>query len=86
MSATAVREKGQTMIPADVAEAAGIHPGDQVDWRFEDGEIRVRKIIAAETETLSLGDIDPITLLPKAGTITRESIVAAVRADRDGKS
>ncbi|HEY1174089.1 MAG TPA: AbrB/MazE/SpoVT family DNA-binding domain-containing protein [Verrucomicrobiae bacterium] len=86
MSATAVREKRETTIPADVAEAAGIHPGDQVDWRFEGGEIRVRKIVMEQPETLGMTDIDPVTLLPKAGTITRESIVAAIRADRNGKS
>jgi bifunctional DNA-binding transcriptional regulator/antitoxin component of YhaV-PrlF toxin-antitoxin module len=44
MSATAIREKRQTTLPADVADAAGLRPGDQVDWRFEDGEVRGRKL------------------------------------------
>ena len=44
MSATAIREERQTTLPADVSEAAGLKPGDQVDWRFEEGEIRGRKI------------------------------------------
>jgi bifunctional DNA-binding transcriptional regulator/antitoxin component of YhaV-PrlF toxin-antitoxin module len=45
MSATAIREKRQTTIPEDVSQAAGLKPGDQVDWRFEDGEIRGRKLV-----------------------------------------
>jgi len=46
MSATAVRKKRQTTLPAEVCEPAGIEVGDQIDWRFEDGEIRGRKLIA----------------------------------------
>ncbi len=45
MSATIVREKRQTTLPLDVCEPAGIEPGDQIDWRFESGEIRGRKLI-----------------------------------------
>ena len=45
MSATAVREKRQTTLPVEVCDPAGIEPGDQIDWRFEDGEIRGRKLI-----------------------------------------
>jgi AbrB family looped-hinge helix DNA binding protein len=86
VSATAVREKRQTTIPADIAEAADIHPGDQVDWRFENGEIRVRKLITEKVGVLEMEDVDPVTFLPKSGKITRESIVAAIRADRDGKT
>ena len=32
------------MLPEDVVSAADLRPGDQVDWRFEDGEIRGRKL------------------------------------------
>ena len=45
MSATIVRAKRQTTLPEDVCQAAGIHVHDQVDWRFEHGEIRGRKLV-----------------------------------------
>jgi hypothetical protein len=45
MSATAVREKRQTTIPAEVFDAAGLRVDDQLDWRFEDGELRARKLV-----------------------------------------
>jgi bifunctional DNA-binding transcriptional regulator/antitoxin component of YhaV-PrlF toxin-antitoxin module len=44
MSATIVRAKRQTTLPEEVCEAAGIRIHDQVDWRFENGEIRGRKL------------------------------------------
>jgi bifunctional DNA-binding transcriptional regulator/antitoxin component of YhaV-PrlF toxin-antitoxin module len=44
MSATVVRAKRQTTLPEDICQAAGIRIRDQVDWRFEDGEIRGRKL------------------------------------------
>ena len=50
MNATAMREKRQLTLPKDVSEAAGLKPGDEVDWRFEDGEIRGRKLKHAEPE------------------------------------
>ena len=85
MSATIVREKRQTTLPADVVEAAGIRVNDQVDWRFEDGEIRGRKLVLAPDEVLDIEDVDPKTLTPKQGEITDESIVRAIRADRDSR-
>ena len=45
MSSTAIREKRQTTVPVDVCEAAGLKPGDKVEWRFEDGEIRGHKLV-----------------------------------------
>lgn len=45
MSATLVRAKRQTTLPEEVCLAAGIHVHDQVDWRFENGEIRGRKLV-----------------------------------------
>lgn len=39
-----IREKRQTTLPEDVCQAAGLSIRDQVDWRFEDGEIRGRKL------------------------------------------
>jgi hypothetical protein len=85
MSATVVREKRQTTLPADVVEAAGIRVNDQVDWRFEDGEIRGRKLVPTQDEVLDLDDVDPKTLVPNEGIITDESIVRAIRADRDSR-
>ena len=52
MKATAIREKRQTTIPEEVSEAAGLKPGDQVEWRFEDGEIRGRKLKPQEPRTM----------------------------------
>jgi bifunctional DNA-binding transcriptional regulator/antitoxin component of YhaV-PrlF toxin-antitoxin module len=54
MSATAVRKKRQTTLPAEVCEPAGIEVGDQIDWRFEGGEIRGRKLIADVTKTATV--------------------------------
>ena len=44
MIATTIKDKRQTTLPAEVSEAAGLKPGDQVAWRYEDGEIRGRKL------------------------------------------
>ncbi len=51
MSATVVRAKRQTTLPEDVCQAAGIKIRDQVDWRFEEGEIRGRKLVAVREKT-----------------------------------
>ena len=47
MNATIVRAKRQTTLPEEVCEAAGIRVRDRVAWRFEDGEIRGRKLVPA---------------------------------------
>ena len=49
MSATVVRTKRQTTLPEDVCRAAGIRVRDQVEWRFEEGEIRGRKLVPVQT-------------------------------------
>ena len=41
-----MRVKRQTTLPVDVVEAAGIRVNDQIDWRYEAGEIRGRKLEA----------------------------------------
>jgi bifunctional DNA-binding transcriptional regulator/antitoxin component of YhaV-PrlF toxin-antitoxin module len=87
MSATAIREERQTTLPADVSEAAGLKPGDQVDWRFEEGEIRGRKIAPQSEPRRIVGklvrrggalvcDTDGLTINP-------EDIARAVREERD---
>lgn len=76
MSATVVREKNQTTLPADVLAAADIHPRDQVDWRFEDGEIRGRKMRPVE-------EVQTLEEMPrKMGKVSNASIREAVRAGR----
>jgi hypothetical protein len=85
MSATVVREKHETTLPPDVVEAAGLKVNDQVDWRFEDGEIRGRKLAPREANP------KPIKVVNKDGhwmldePIPRDEILAAIRADREGK-
>jgi bifunctional DNA-binding transcriptional regulator/antitoxin component of YhaV-PrlF toxin-antitoxin module len=78
-----IREQRQTTLPVDVCEAAGLSPGDQVDWRIEDGEIRGRKLEPENCEVLDFDDLDPDTLAPKIGRITEESIVRSIREDRE---
>jgi AbrB family looped-hinge helix DNA binding protein len=34
--------KGQVVIPKEFRDRLGIVPGDEVDFSFEDGEVRVR--------------------------------------------
>ena len=85
MSATMVREKRQTTLPADVCEAAGLEPGDQIDWAFRDGVIRGKKLAREDVEVLDIEDVDPKTLAPREGPISSESITKAVRADRESQ-
>jgi len=87
MSATAIREQRQTTLPADVSEAAGLKPGDRVDWRFEDGEIRGRKLESPSEPRRIVGK-----LVQKGGalvcdtdglSIDPEDIARIVREERD---
>lgn len=75
-------DKQQTILPADVCEAAGLKPDDQIDWRFEDGEIRGRKLTLSP-ELLDINDVDESTLLPKGATLTAQGIVMALQAVRE---
>jgi bifunctional DNA-binding transcriptional regulator/antitoxin component of YhaV-PrlF toxin-antitoxin module len=63
MSATIVRAKRQTTLPEDVCRAAGIQTRDQVDWRYEDGEIRGRKLISASAKAQSVRPVKVKDLL-----------------------
>jgi hypothetical protein len=83
MSATIIREGLETTLPSDVCERAGVNVNDGVEWRYEDGEIRGRKIVADFAEVLDETALDPETLLPKDGKISAESIVQAIRLDRE---
>src|SRR5205823_14267109 len=89
MSATAIRDKRQTTLPADVSEAAGLKPGDQVEWRFEDGEIRGRKLTPSEPRRVKA------RLVKRGGalvfeahgiTIDSEAIAQAVEEERESQN
>jgi bifunctional DNA-binding transcriptional regulator/antitoxin component of YhaV-PrlF toxin-antitoxin module len=87
MSATAIRDKRQTTLPEDVAEAAGLESGDQIDWRFEDGEIRGRKLVhppAPKRIVRKLITREGELVMDTSGlTIDEEDIATAVREERD---
>ena len=86
MNATAIREKRQTTIPEEVSKAAGLKPGDQVEWRFEEGEIRGRKLKAQEGRTIKARLVKRagrLTFeLPKGAQIKPEAIGQAVADER----
>jgi bifunctional DNA-binding transcriptional regulator/antitoxin component of YhaV-PrlF toxin-antitoxin module len=83
MSATAIRDMRQTTLPQEVAEAAGLKPGDQVDWRFEGGEIRGRKLESAEPVVLGLNDVAKGGILPAGWKFDPADIANAMREERD---
>jgi len=87
MSATAIREKRKTTLPQDVTEAAGLRPGDQVDWRFEEGEIRGRKLAPAKEPRRIVAKLvkrgGMLVLDTKGLTIDPEDIARAIREERD---
>jgi hypothetical protein len=87
MSATAVREKRQITLRAEVADAAGLKVNDQVDWRFEDGEIRGRKLVAQTEVRRVMARLvrrgGRLVFEAKGVKITPEGIAAAIREERD---
>ena len=44
-----VSEKGQVTIPKEVREMLGIHPGDEVEFEEENGEVKMCKKTDATT-------------------------------------
>ena len=66
MNATAIGEERQTTLPEEISEAAGLKPGDHVEWRFEEGEIRGRKVKPQEPRTIKA------RLVKRAGRLTFE--------------
>jgi bifunctional DNA-binding transcriptional regulator/antitoxin component of YhaV-PrlF toxin-antitoxin module len=44
MSTTVVSKKRRVTLPMDICEAAGLRVNDEVEWRFEGGEIRGHKL------------------------------------------
>jgi bifunctional DNA-binding transcriptional regulator/antitoxin component of YhaV-PrlF toxin-antitoxin module len=83
MSATVVRDRRQTTLPAEVCEAAGIEVNDQVEWRFEAGEIRGRKLKPETVIEIGREDVEPNHMLPRGWKMTGEECAAAIRDERD---
>ena len=89
MSSTAIREKRQTTIPAKVSEAAGLKQGDHVEWRFEDGEIRGRKLVRQPEPRRIVARLvkrgKHLVFEAKGVTIEPEAIGEAVRKERESR-
>ncbi len=89
MSATAVREKRQVTLPHDVFEAAGLKVDDQVDWRFEEGEIRGRKLVRQAEPRRVVAKLvrrgKYAVFEAKGVKIDPEAIGRAVREERDSR-
>jgi hypothetical protein len=86
MNATVSREKRQITLPADVVKAADLRVGDLVEWRFEEGEIRGRKLAPKLTETPVVKPVrtkEGFLMWPVR--VDRKRIVAVIRADRDAR-
>ena len=86
MNATVTRKKSQITLPAEVVNAAGLKVGDVVEWRFEAGEIRGRKLAATAAEVPVIKPIrtkEGFLMWPVK--VKRKAIAAAIRADRDAQ-
>jgi bifunctional DNA-binding transcriptional regulator/antitoxin component of YhaV-PrlF toxin-antitoxin module len=85
MSATIVRAKRQTTLPEDVCQAAGIRIRDQVDWRFQDGEIRGRKLVPApaKAQTVRPVKFKDLLILPQDIEVDFNRLDQELRAARE---
>ena len=85
MSATAVRAKRQTTLPEDVCTAAGIRIHDQVEWRFEEGEIRGRKLVPARDLVRRVRPVKfkDLLIVPGDVEIDLERMDADLRQERE---
>ncbi len=85
MSATVVRSKRQTTLPEDVCRAAGIRIHDQVDWRYEDGEIRGRKLVPAPEAVRKVrpAKYKDLLILPQHLEIDLERMDEEIRRERE---
>ena len=88
MSATVVREERQVTLPSDVFQEAGLKVNDQVDWRFENGEIRGRKLVGPRPRRI-VGKLvrngDALILQGNGIEVDPEDIARAVREERDSQ-
>jgi len=87
MSATIVREKRQVTLPQDVFRAAGLRIADQVDWRYEEGEIRGRRLVRQPEPRRIVARLvkrgKHLVFEAKGVMIDPEAIGKAVREERD---
>ena len=86
MSTTAVVDPNKATLPVEVSEAAGLKPGDRIEWRYVDGEIRGRKLETASSKRI-VGRLvrkgDALVLEADGVEIDSEAIADAVREERD---
>jgi len=69
-----------------VSEAAGLKPGDHVEGRFEQGEIRGRKLESTPVRHIVgklVPDGDALVLEAEGVEIQGDAIADAVREERD---
>ncbi len=87
MSATVVRAKRQTTLPEEVCHAAGIHIHDQVDWRFEDGEIRGRKLVPAPQKVRRVRPVKfkDLLILPQNVGVNLDRMDEELRQEREAR-
>ena len=83
MAETVVTDQRQMTLPREVTEAAGLKPGDQVQWRFEAGELRGRKLDKGQPITFGLGDVPAGSILHDGWQVDSAEIAKAVREERD---
>ena len=88
MSATIVQEQRQVTLPQEVFQAAGLQVDDQVDWRFEAGETRGKKLVrpAPRPVLAQLVRQGKHLLFEAQGVrIDPEAIARAIRAERESR-
>ncbi len=90
MSATAVRENYEVTLPREVREAAGLKINDRVEWRFEEGEIRGRKLVPQSDAKRITGKLvkkgEALVLeIPEGYKLEPDAIGRAVREERDSR-
>ncbi len=79
-----VRAKRQTTLPEDVCAAAGIQIRDQVDWRYQDGEIRGRKLMSARenVQTVRPVKFKDLLILPQDIAVDLDALDKQLCQDR----
>jgi len=87
MSATVVRGKRQTTLPEDVCQAAGIKVRDQVDWRFEQGEIRGRKLVPVRERVRVVRPVEfkDLQITPQNLNIKFDQLEEDLRREREDR-
>jgi hypothetical protein len=77
----------QTTLPADVCQAAGLKASDQVEWRFEEGEIRGRKVQPAPEPQRIVATLvqrgDALIFEAPGVSMAPEAIPEALREERN---